>query len=87
MPRATRRSVAAKAAPAGKKCTCNPGWLLIALILLTLGVYSLAAGFTWQFTGYMASPVLLAYFVGILLVMFGKMSKWKSHNACSVHSM
>ncbi len=72
----------------GKKCNCNPGWLIVAVVLLTLGLYALVAGFSAQFQqGAGASTVLPWYFVGILLVVFGKLTKWKSHGTCPVHSM
>jgi len=75
------------------KCSCNLGYLVLALILFTLGLFSLVAGFGWQFNSVSrtgdgaAGMVLVAYFVGFLLVAFGKMAKWKSHAECKVHSM
>lgn len=78
----------AKARPKASRssrCNCNPGWLLVGVILLTIGLYGVVAGFVEQFAGAGPSAVLPWYFVGILLIVFGKLSKWKSHAACPVH--
>lgn len=77
------RSVAAKSAPAGK-CTCNPGWMLIAIILASLGIYGVAAGFVAQFYGLPASLSLPGYFIGLILLMFAKLAKMKGC-ACMMH--
>ncbi len=73
--------------PSGKKCSCNPGWLIVAVILLAIGLYGVVGGFIAQNAGFSVSTVLPWYFVGILLLVFGKMCKWKSHGACPAHGM
>lgn len=70
------------------KCTCNPGWLILALIFFSVGLYAVVGGFVGQFTGSQSSQYILAwYFVGFLLIAIGKMLKWKSHGTCPVHKM
>lgn len=71
---------------ASAKCTCNPGWLILALIFFTFGLYALVGGFTGQFTNAWSSTYILAwYFVGFILIAIGKILKWKSHGTCSCH--
>ena len=83
MPRAVPRKASVKA---NSKCACNPGWLIVAAILGTLGIYALVAGFRGQFNGiYDAGSVLLMYFVGILLVTAAKISKIKCNSVCTIH--
>ena len=70
------------------KCTCNPGWLILALIFFSFGLYALVGGFAGQFgSNWSPAQILAWYFVGFLLVAVGKMLKWKSHGACTVHKM
>ncbi len=86
MARAVRRAVPKKVA--APKCGCNPGWLVVGLIFLTLGLFALVEGFKTQFNSYYGgNSVILWYFVGIILLMIGKMAKWKSHSTCTVHNM
>lgn len=67
------------------KCGCNPGWTLIALILFTIGLYGVAGGFIAQFGGASYQTVLPWYFIGLLVLLLAKMSKWKAHGMCTVH--
>lgn len=77
----TARPVATKSA----KCSCNAGWAIVALILGTIGLWGVVAGFTMQFGGAEAVQVLPWYFVGLLLIMLAKMSKHKCCGMCHVH--
>lgn len=78
----------AKAVKSAKgKCSCNVGWLIIALVLLTVGLWGVVAGFTAQFGGAAAATVLPWYFVGLLLIVLGKWAKWNAHGRCTVHGM
>ena len=80
---------AARVAASGKKCSCNPGFMVIAWILMALGLWALVAGFATQFTSSAPAAVNVTvlgwYFAGILLISLGKMCKWKG--CCSVHAM
>lgn len=76
-----------------KKCTCNMGALVGALIFFTLGLFVLVAGFARQFTvqlqQYSAMWIVVTlaiYFVGLVLMVVGKMFKWKSHGECPMHN-
>ena len=81
MPKATTKSL-------DSKCTCNPGWLILALIFFTAGLYALVGGFTGQFFNTWSVQYVMAwYFLGFLLLAVGKMFKWKSHGTCTVHKM
>ena len=81
MPRTTARS--ARSA----RCTCNPGFMILAVILFTLGIYSIAAGFIAQFNYAAAGPVLVWYLIGVVLIAIAKMAKWKSFTSCPAHTM
>jgi len=77
-----------------KKCTCNLGMMIVAVALFALAVFVLVAGFSRQFgvpiSGYDAQWVVInlaIYFVGFLLMVFGKMAKWKAHGNCPAHKM
>lgn len=64
--------------------------LLVALVLMSVGVYLLVAGFATQLradslSAQVAMNILPWYFVGFLVVVLGKMAKWKSHGECPVH--
>jgi uncharacterized membrane protein HdeD (DUF308 family) len=61
--------------------------MVLAIVLLTLGLYSVVAGFVMQFSFASVSAVIPAYFVGVLLLVFGKLSKVKSHSVCEVHAV
>lgn len=75
------------------KCTCNLGMLLVALVLMSVGVYFLVAAFATQLgagaAGQLSQQTAMAvlpwYFVGFLVIVLGKMAKWKSHGTCPVH--
>ncbi len=88
MAKATKAAVVGAGAA---RCTCNYGYMIVALILLTIGLYLIVAGFAWQFNSASrlgdgaAGMVLAAYFIGMLIVVFGKMAKWKAHGDCKVH--
>ena len=75
-----------------KKCSCNLGYLVIALVLFTLGIFLLVAGFGWQFNSStklgdgLIGMVFASYFVGLLLIALGKMAKWKCCGTCSYHN-
>ena len=74
------------------KCSCNAGFLLVALVLLSVGAFALVAAFATQLRAdplsqATAMSVLPWYFVGFLVMFLGKMAKWKAHGACPVHKM
>lgn len=69
------------------KCGCNIGYMILAIIFITLGIYSLVSGFLSQWKGYDLNMTLGWYFISVILFMIGKMSKWKAYSACTVHSM
>ena len=75
-----------------KKCECNWAWWIGSLILLTIGVWALAAGFISHLHAAVPTDIETAkavapwYFGGLLLVGLGKMAKWKSHGACQAHN-
>ncbi len=79
------------AAPAPKKCTCNPGVLVIAWILMALGLWALVGGFATQFGSSAPTAVNVSvlgwYFAGILLVSLAKVAKWKGCGSCIPHKM
>jgi hypothetical protein len=71
-----------------KSCECRPFFGLVALILMTLGIYSLVSGFFIQgmgSLGFFNWPALAYYIVGLFLLGLGKMSKFKAHEMCSAH--
>ena len=69
-----------------KKCTCNLGYMVVAWILFAIGLYLLVGGFAAQFQSTaITAEALVWYFVGIVVLGLGKMSKWKSHGMCPVH--
>lgn len=73
-----------------KKCSCNWVLWIIALILMTVGLWCLVTGFVMQFQS--AATTLMAtaqavmpwYFVGFLLFGLGKIAKWKTC-MCPMH--
>lgn len=73
------------------KCTCNMGMMLVALVIMSVGVFVLVAGLATQFKAAeqlsqaTATAVLPLYFAGMLVLFIGKMAKWKSHGICPVH--
>jgi hypothetical protein len=75
-----------------KKCTCNAGLAVVALVLLTLGLYFLVWGFTVQRSFAEMSwsvwcwNALFLYAVGLVALGLGKMAKLKAGN-CAVHKM
>jgi hypothetical protein len=71
--------------PKTSKCNCNVGFIVLAVILGTLGIYSLATGFISHFNYRAAGVVLLWYFVGVVLMALAKMSKYKAYCGCSAH--
>ncbi len=71
----------------GGKCNCNVGFVVLAIILITLGIYSVANGFISHFNYRAAGVVLLWYFIGVVLLALGKLAKWKAYGECSAHNM
>lgn len=76
--------------PSGGKCTCSPGWMVLAAIVIGIGalvgiqgfVIQLTLGGAWDDMNSLAW-VLGYYIVGVLLVGAGKALKCKPY--CSVH--
>lgn len=79
------RSRPSRNAARSAKCSCNPGWLILAVILFAIGLYGVVGGFVAQNAGATATTVLPWYFIGILLIVFGKLAKWKSCGMCTMH--
>ncbi len=71
----------------GKKCSCNMGMTLLALIFMSIAVYLLAMGFIAQFNNHSGLGIIAWYFIGLLVLMIAKMCKWKGHMSCPVHGM
>jgi len=72
--------------PQGKKCTCNFGYMVIAWILFAVAIYVLISGIAAQFQGIMTwQEILLTYFIGVVILSLGKLSKWKGVGCCSSH--
>lgn len=73
------------------KCMCNLGVMLVALVIMSVGLFLLVAGLATQWRA--AAPlsqqaavdVLPWYFAAMLVLFVGKMAKWKSHGMCPVH--
>ena len=74
------------AVKSGAKCKCNFGMGLVALILFAIGFWIVVNGYVTQWNN-LASywQVMLWYLVGFVVLVFGKMAKWKSHAGCTVH--
>ncbi len=73
---------------ANNKCSCNPGLMVIAWILISLGIWSVVGGFALQIGSGAPTAMnvnVLWYFLGVLLIWAGKMAKWKSCGACMSH--
>ena len=72
------------------KCTCKPGWMILAWILAAVGIFALVAGFASQFGASDPTAINLTvlgwYFGGIVLIGLAKMSKWKGCS-CGIHGM
>ncbi len=75
----------------GSKCSCNPGILVIAWILMALGLWALIGGIATQWMSSAPTAVNVTvlgwYFAGILLISLGKIAKWKSCGNCGAHKM
>jgi hypothetical protein len=76
-----------------EKCTCHSGHVLLSLIFFTLGLFGIFGGFFAQ--GRLMSlnkinfwdllQIFIWYFIGILLIFLGKMSKYKAAMSCRLH--
>jgi len=74
-----------------EKCSCMPGMGLLALILITAGIYFLVWGFYNQSTTLLSWSMwnwesMLYYLIGLLLVWCGKMAKHSGCHNCTMHS-
>lgn len=74
------------------KCECKPVVGVLGMILLAAGIYFLVWGFKVQMAtiiswGSWSWKAILFYLVGLFLVGFGKMLKYKGYECCTVHSM
>ncbi|MBS3052143.1 MAG: hypothetical protein J4428_02120 [Candidatus Aenigmarchaeota archaeon] len=69
------------------KCTCSFLHLLIALLLMSLGLFLVLGGVGVQFSGGWSryTSVLPLYFFGLLLLVVGKFVKRLSYCNCSAH--
>ena len=70
------------------KCSCNLPMLLVALVVLTLGVFVFVQGFATQLSSLGVNSwkaVLPWYFFGLLLLVVGKLLKKTSHANCQLH--
>jgi hypothetical protein len=72
------------------KCGCRPILGLSGIVLVALGIYAVVWGFLFQASSILAIKevliTLLAYLVGVFLLGFGCMLKYKGYNCCSIHS-
>ena len=70
-------------------CQCDMGMSLIAWVVMALGLWFLAGGFIGQFNGF-GTPfdwsILVWYFLGVVLLSFGKMWYVQSCVACDLHA-
>ena len=75
----------------GPTCSCGPGnflWMVIAAVVLAVGVYVFVMALQAQWSGSATFVnVALWYALGVLIITFGKMAKWKSCSGCSAHQM
>ena len=73
-----------------EKCRCMPGMGIIALILSVIGLYSIILGIKTQLISalvYNNWMAMLYYLVGIILMVFAKMSKYNAYYKCNMHKM
>lgn len=76
---------------AKEKCTCRPIVGILSLILMTAGLYFLLMGFVIALSSAISWNVwsvecMLSLLVGVVLVSFGKMAKYKGFDCCKLHS-
>lgn len=72
----------------GAKCSCNVGVGIVSLILFAVGLWIIVNGFITQWNSPDTSnwwTVMLWYLVGFVVLVLGKMAKWKAHGGCQVH--
>lgn len=77
-------------AKAVARCEYSWGWVIVAIILITASLYSLAGGFITQFRdaalfGPNAGMAIGWYLVGVVLLALGKMAKCRVHCCCPAH--
>ena len=77
-----------------EKCGCRPIVGILSIVLMTLGIYFLVWGF-WVFMMQTKGTVswslwnwssLLSFFIGVILMGFGKMAHHKGYANCKIHS-
>jgi len=82
----------------GEKCTCNPAWMILSVISIAVGIFLGVQGFATQLSGQfqvsvqsgawdttMLGWIIGYYFVGAILIVVGKILKWKG--MCCVHGV
>lgn len=72
------------------KCNCKPGMGIVALILAVAGFYSIILGIKTQWASsvvYNNWSAMLYYLIGIVVLAFAKISKWKAFNCCDAHKV
>ncbi len=72
-----------------EKCTCGPAnvlWMIIAVVVLSIGLWLLINGIMEQWKGIAGSAMMvIGWYIGAVLVLWlGKMCKWKSMG-CKAH--
>lgn len=73
--------------PKAQECKCNWGFMIVAWVLMTIGIFLLVGGFTAQFNSKADYLTILGwYFVGLLVMFLGKMAKHKANCLCTMHS-
>ena len=75
-----------KVTGSGNTCKCTPGsliWLIIGVIVVALGLWSLIKGLALQWTGGAElTKVVFWYALGILVLSIGKIFKRKACASC-----
>jgi hypothetical protein len=72
-------------------CKCGPGafvWLVIGVIIMALGLWSIVKGLQLQWSGSLDwIKVAFWYALGLLILLIGKMVKMKGVLDCPAHCM
>ena len=69
-----------------KKCTCNLGYVIVALVLMAIGLWALVQAVYMQWNNMAPMTTLLGWYFGAVVVLgIAKMLKVKG--GCSAHGM
>ncbi|MFC2143361.1 hypothetical protein ACFLQN_03100 [Candidatus Aenigmatarchaeota archaeon] len=78
--------MARKNVKSGSTCSCSAGYMILAVILGTLGLFGVLNGFIIHFSGVTLWQALGWYFIGVILISLAKLCKLKCC-ACAHHHM